>query len=893
MLHRPQFIPPCAAFWDDAARTIIKNELSGMAVQDQTDFSSLRVVVPTALHAEMLREAMAAQLAHSFIPPRISTLDAWLSLLPPAASSAEGGRVIALYAELKKQAWLKKLLGVRRNADLLPLAYTLIHLCDELTQALLPSLKLSPHDVGRRWQAALSQLSPAARSVLSNESQLVWNVWKAQLDANDRCAARHAQMMRLAESADEPLIWISPVEASPFEKAFLDEYGKRQPVLPILLDWHTHMLDRAYAAAWPEIVEQPAIDSADVPLHPPAGVSICEAKSFEQQAQLAAQTIVEWLQNGRSQIAIVAQDRVAARRLRALLERAEIFVADETGWKLSTTRAAGMLIAWFDTVVSRAETVSLLDLLKSPYIAAGMEKRADRIMNIEIALRRANVNGGWDAAMSALGRYPDEQAWLGALSDAARTFQGGARTISQWIDATFLALDALDAHNALAEDPAGAQMLAMLNAMRDACRPLQEKLSFAEWRAFAGLEMEAAPFIAPLDDRRVVMLPLNGARLRSFDAVLVIGADAGNLPSRQSETLFFANAVRRELGLPTRESLQRQQLRDFAELLQANGEVVVCWQSLKNGEENPASPWIDRLRFALRRAEAADLPSHPVDIRMHPLVAQPAQAPRPSAPQLLPARLSASGYNSLTGCPYQFFARHMLGLSRLEELSDMPEKRDYGEWLHEILNEYHETLLRQPLPPEQRLGKLREISEKRFDSELAGSAAALGYYVRWQKAMQAYLAWCEEHEREGWRYAQGEQKAEKKIAFPGGEVTLHGRLDRIDENTDGELALFDYKAKRLPALRARLKEAEDHQLAFYGLLFDRPVAKAAYVSLEMDNGKTGAAAAPNYGEWRQALSAQVVNNLRAISEGAPLQANGVNAVCEYCDVRGLCRKGTW
>ncbi len=89
---------------------------------------------------------------------------------------------------------------------------------------------------------------------------------------------------------------------------------------------------------------------------------------MEQEAQRGAQTVIDWLQAGKREIAVVAQDRVAARRLRALLERAQVVVADETGWKLSTTRAASAIAAWFELVASRGETPALLDVLKSPFV---------------------------------------------------------------------------------------------------------------------------------------------------------------------------------------------------------------------------------------------------------------------------------------------------------------------------------------------------------------------------------------------------------------------------------------------------------------------------------------------------------------------------------------------
>ncbi len=285
--------------------------------------------------------------------------------------------------------------------------------------------------------------------------------------------------------------------------------------------------------------------------------------------------------------------------------------------------------------------------------------------------------------------------------------------------------------------------------------------------------------------------------------------------------------------------------------------------------------------------------THAVTIGQRELWEQVVTQPQPRASVLIPKKLSASGYNSLTACPYQFFAQRMLRLHALDELSDLPQKRDYGVWLHQILNIYHQALLTQPSPPDQRLQKLQEISNQRFAVELAHSAAALGYYVRWQKAMPAYLEWCEKHEQDGWHYAHGELDVEKILSFPEGSITLQGRIDRIDQNATGESSVLDYKTKTLTPLRARLKSKEDHQLAFYGLLFEPPVVDASYIALEPEREKIGAVSAPEFSQWQQQLHTQITNNLSAISQDAPLPANGINDVCEYCDMRGLCRKGMW
>ena len=910
------------------------------------DLSGIRVVVPAFSHAQQLKSALGRALGGTFLPPRIVTIGGWLALQPPLTSGgvaataalADNQRLMSLYAELRQHPWLKKLFAAKRNADLLPLAQTVLALSDELTAALLPGMQRQAGSAEQRWQAALDQLPVSAQSVLSQESQLVWSIWQSQLDLDDPGLAFFNGLMALAANADTPLVWFAAVAPDPFAQAFLERWGERQPVLPIVLDWRAAALDRRMAQAWPELLTEsgqqpvaadvapqsqatdaavrdglPASESiflpADATTVAPAltELALYGAASLEDEAQCGAQTIVDWLAEGRQSIAIVAQDRVAARRIRALLQRAQIQVADETGWKLSTTRAAAALVSWFDVVSSRAESTALLDFLKSPFHLAGRrdttgdttedktedrtEDKAELVMAIELALRRANVAGGWRAVAGAV---PEGAArlHLQQLAVCASGFQG-RHAINGWLAITSAALATLGIEASFVDDAAGVQVQALLVELGNACADLGAQFSFAEWRAFVGLQLEATSFLPPIADRRVTMLPLNGTHLRSFDAVLFVGADAGHLPSTASETLFFANAVRRELGLTTRETRQLQQLRDFAELLAVNRTVVLSWQAQRDGQPNPVSNWIARLELSLARSRRPALKQHAAPLTMVNLAPRRPRMPAPAAPALLPARLSASGYTSLVACPYQFFATRMLGLSGLEELSEQLEKRDYGDWLHQILHLYHVGIRDQVVPVEQRAAYLQKISMQIFATELARSGAALGYVDRWQKAMPAYLEWANAREAAGWQFVTGEEWRQQPLPWAGGEILLHGRIDRIDAHADGAVAVLDYKTSSPGALKKRLERNEDHQLAFYGLLSDTLTDGAGYVALEPHKDRIDHLAAPDYADWQEQLRQQIADTMQAIAAGAALPASGIETVCQYCAVRGLCRKGAW
>ena len=910
MLHSPLLISPSADFWRQTATALLEGDyvLAQAVRSGSRDFSGLQVVVPAFSHAGHWRagltQALAAAAPGAFIAPRINTMAGWLAMQAPAPALDDSQRLMLLYAQLRQHGWLKKMFSARRNTDLLPLAQTLLSLSDELTQALLPAMEATPGDADERWRVALEQLAPAARSMLSDEAQLVWSIWKSQLDGDDKSARRYASMRALAQPGSDgrplaPLIWISPVAPEPMEQAFLAAYGAHASVQPVQLDWRGPDIALLYQAAWPELCDTalpPAPDDLFAPAMQVPTLALCPAASLEEASVQNAQIVLAWLRQGKQDIAVVAQDRVSARRLRALLERAQVAVADETGWKLSTTRAAAVLAAWCEVVSARGETSALLDLIKSPFIFARMADKAAAVMQIEWQLRRQNILGEWRSILTAFDNTSAASDCLQAIARQAAVFEG-RRTLQGWRDCAQQLLDILDMRSAFQEDTAGQQVMMLLETLGDSTDgndgDAAELFSFAEWRALLNLQLDAVTFMPPISDRRVVMLPLNGARLRHFDAVLVIGADAQHLPSQPQETLFFSNAVRHELGLPTRQSRQRQQLRDLAELLCNNREVVLSWQTHQDGEPNPMSPWLERLQLCLVRAGMAPLREVQLPLPLQQLHSLPASMPAPAAPELLPARLSASAYNSLVACPYQFFALRMLRVAVMDELSDMPEKRDYGGWLHAILNTYHETVRDHKTPQAERAALLATISAQVFGAAIDQHPVALGYAARWQKVMPAYLLWANEREAQGWHFVVGEEPMQQMLTWPGGAIELHGRLDRLDQNSDGARAVLDYKTRPLPALAAKLKDAEDHQLPFYGLLCAQHLSAAHYVALETFKEQTGDVAAPDFERRQQDLQQQIVGLMQSVQQGAFLPANGIASVCQYCEVRGLCRKGVW
>lgn len=908
------FIPHGADFWPHFVRQLIASVSESTLPHAVPDLSGHCVMLPSFAHAAQCRAALADLLGKSFIPPQLTTLSAFLKKQIPDPNqltpSADSERLMLLYASLRKVAWLKTLMVAHRNTDLLPLAKTLLALGDELTEALLPTALSMPQQVERRWQIALKRLSPKAAALLSDEAKLVWTIWESQRDARDPAVIRYAVLKKAAASASLPCWFISARPLNAFEKDFLASYAEHSSVQLVMPDWSEVSVPKIFSSSWPELVAETVSDkvteqessqtqsasqptSIPLPQPQPYSLALSQARDLEDEAQRAAQTVVSWIEEGKTQIAIIPQDRMVARRVRALLERADIAVSDETGWKLSTTRAAAVLASWLELVTSNAQTNTLLDFLKSPFLFSDAATEELQRMSIEKALVKDGVTGGWKEIRSALVDLPIASELMEAMAREATRFSGN-KTITEWVKITRGVFDALGLLTAFAEDVAGNQILSLIDAVGRDCLALHEKFSLAEWRALINLELEQTIFVAPRSDKRVVIVPMHDTPLRYFDAVIILGGDAAHLPAPSTETLFFADVVRTELGLASRAMRHQEQCRHLAALLLHCPLVVLSWQAQRHGEANPVSTWIQRLELQLAIQQQSPLPSHQIAVSTMLLQQNIPIQPQPRVSEILPTALSASGVNALQACPYQFFASRLLRLSALDGINELPQKRDYGDWVHDILLRYQRSLQETPIPIEKQAALLETVTEQVFAPLLDKNPAALGFYVQWRKNMPAYLEWSQKHAAEGWIFELGEYDVERELQWSYQDrqfhLRLHGRIDRIDTNQEQQM-IIDYKTADPSRLRNGLKQHEDQQLAFYGLMMQSTAVPARYVTF--DKTKVTDIEAKPFAEWCVELEKQIQINITAMADDAPLSASGVGKTCDWCEMRGLCRKGGW
>jgi ATP-dependent helicase/nuclease subunit B len=878
-----------AVFFDTVARGIL-------AQNAPPDLRGATVLLPNYHVATPLAQALGEVSQSTLLLPKMVTLSDWAQdVVLDVPVSADSQRGALLYQQLRRQRWFGQ-------ADLWQMTRELLALFDELTH----SLTVLP-DNPEAFAAAVEQAYQARQnSTLQLEARLVFELWYAMQAGSELDAARAYQLRlaKLAAQAEQPLYVLRTSDWNALEQQFLDDYADRAAVtvfdLRVLLE-QVELSPRAkfiHAAMSADDAHDLRTMAALLQRIPPPGDTLrfFAATSLEQEARAAAMQVRRWLGAGKRDIAVVAQDRVVARRLRALLERADVLVADETGWTFATLSVSTVLMRWLDVLQSDFYHHDLLDLLKSPYIFADIPVagRKAAVYRLEQLLRRQGVVSGLEKFVALAADETVLQQPLARLRQAAALLgQNTPKTLAGWQAVLHEGLRVLAIDAGLQMDDAGVCLLQALETWRQELAADDGQYRFAEWRRWLAQQLDAQTYHDTGIESPVRFTHLAATRCRVFDAVLLLGCDADHLPGIAAGGRWFNDAVRASLDLPTLGTHAARQRDDLLALLTLNETVLVPWQKDRNGEQGLLSPYLEMVRDLHGLAYGDDLSERQLHHYLaaedaHRVELSPASRPEPAVPaEAVPEKVSISAYNSLVACPYQFYARHILQLNELDEVQEAIEKRDYGERVHDILSRFHE---RYPLVTghsvEEMDAELREISRQVFDDLLQRDFAARAWLARWYKSLPAYLDWQLGNEAQGWRYAESESAFDWQLEG----VRLRGRIDRLDTR-NAEKRVLDYKTQNDQLLRSKLLEpGEDVQLACYA--YAHEAADAAFVSIE--NGKVKLVEprhdVPQLAQLNAERLEQVMNSLRG---GAGLPANGIDRACIYCEMRGICRKGQW
>ena len=645
----------------------------------------------------------------------------------------------------------------------------------------------------------------------------------------------------------------------------------------------------------------------DAPVAATSGAAVAAScwlcDDFEAEAQTVAALVLEAVNAGRVPVALVAVDRALVRRVRALLQRQQVPVLDETGWLLATTPAgarvmallraaqalqrAGVTPGWAAQLCPSNCRDAVLDMLKSagPPLQPGSSGAVDALEAL------------WRGRRRFVDRAVAERCWYQLLNLLAPLLGASVMAVQQWLVLTRQVLMADDRLQQLDAEADGHQVLLALRLQGESSVAWEQAaratpLSLAGFVAWAAATLEQSPYL-PLPDEQalVVLTPLARAIGRNFGQLLVPGADHQQLGSPPKQAALISPTLARLLGMPDVSSKHLLQRLALLHLLRG-GAVTFTRRAQDAGQPLSESPDVAWLLQSCTFPGGSP-PWQAWQGSSQNVTLQAVTRPLPRAPQDLPLRLSASQLEAYRQCPYRFFARAVLRLDEPEELDAAVAKRDYGNWLHEVLHRFHSARnYREPAA-----AQLQAAADWATETLALDEGELLPWRASFEDFSPAYLQWLKAREAQGWYWADGETDHERAGDELAG-TRLRGRLDRLDHGPNGERQVIDYKTGDAAALQRKVKQPlEDTQLAFYAALLNNESSlegevQACYLALD-DAKAPKVIEHPNVAATAAVMVHALAGEWQRLRQGEPLQALGEAAVCETCEARGLCRRDHW
>ena len=900
------------------------------------------VILSTSGPAYSLRQALEKHRppglpSNLIFLPRVLGLAQWLKETP--GLKAEGiqktdlERWYEVYRALSDRPQLSSLLMDSSDASKWSLAKKIIEVCDLLSDA---TLGVFDEVLESALSDAIAEVyQGASKQIVEVEARIVLAFWENLSSAQDPIVRqRRAMGLRIAElknsNADVqhtnthfPIIFIQTAQASPgFEKALEQVWQAHASITAI----HHCSLNYSNVALWPECLSEvddskPVIQkNRDHFFESGKHLSqsdrrILKAQDFEDAAWQGAGAIEKLLQDGHQHIALIAQDRLVARRMRALLARFGdgLSVHDETGWKLSTTRAAASVMSWMDVVHHPAgpSSVELIDFLKNPYIdwstfGITHDQASDCLTFLEQRLIEGDVRGTWSGFILALDSDNDETNTLVSiirkLKNQSNRWQAASNSCLAWLDLLEQDLIDLGMSAGLAQDIAGQQLLASLSPMR---LLRHHPMKQVEWLSLLSSMLEDASYIEsnPRQSASVTILPLSATRLRRFDAWVMVGCDDTQLPSLSDSPMFLSAQLKKLLGCKTQEAEFIQQAMDLSQLMTSHQHWRMIWQSVgTTGEPRQPSPWLQRLY--VRHPE---LLKDKLEVPTTSYEAMPISQPKPSLPEdfVKPTSISPSAYRALRECPYRYYVTRLLGLKERSGLEAEVDLSLVGKTLHAALYDFYHGLKTQALENDniyERTKLLKQrlyaISHKHFKPLLEVDGRWLAAWIEWETLIPSWIDWHIQREQSGWVFHDGEKQVSFDLQTRFGDIRVSGFVDRLDIHPQEGVEVIDYKFSSKNSITKKKNNLQDDpQLVIYAkavnehdMVNRQPTTTASWISVKEDDSRVEV---DDLQSEMKELPAQMIADIESLWGGSPMAASAPDSICQYCQARGICRKGMW
>ena len=564
-------------------------------------------------------------------------------------------------------------------------------------------------------------------------------------------------------------------------------------------------------------------------------VTILEAPSDRVEALAISIGIRKALEDNKTCL-VITPNRVLARKIVAALKQWDLDADDAAGIPLSISVIGRLFLKVSNLQGNLLNSLNFIELFKHPFVSLqerGIHLKSLRKLELDLLRGSSYFPDNtrileWSNSFSEKKVLSKWAIWVCECLDKIRAYKlqtvhEHLKVHTETIEHLISGPNSKEAKQVWSK-PDGRELIVVIDQLQNSSKVsgLIDQPQYSNLIYF--LLKKSIVRVSYIGRSDIMIWGTQETRVSDADIVFLAGLNDGVWPPLPTPDPWVNRAMRIKAKLLLPEHLIGLSAHDFQQAI-ASKEVWLTRSSRDSEAETLPSRWLNRL-FNLIEGLSKEQPSLLTSMRARgdfwleliksfekpQNMMEPAKRPSPTPPvSCRPKTLPVTQIENLIRDPYTIYAKYILNLRPIESLYRTPDSALRGQVIHSLMEKF--ILLTKNQWPNDPFTLLDQLSDKLLESYIPKNSTKL-FWKRKINSFSEHFLSSEEKRRKITTPILVEERGSIEIEDTNFKLT--GIFDRIDQDSEGNLSIFDYKTGVIPS--SIVQKYFDKQLLLLALI---------------------------------------------------------------------------
>ena len=315
---------------------------------------------------------------------------------------------------------------------------------------------------------------------------------------------------------------------------------------------------------------------------------------------------------------------------------------------------------------------------------------------------------------------------------------------------------------------------------------------------------------------RVVITDTRNIALINYDLVIIADLNDAQYPNIDKTDSWVNNDMKKKLKLKDNRTKLDEMLYEFYLVVQNKNIILSRSRRDISNKKTLPSPFILNLKYILGDYLNPKIGKIDLGKILEPLEKKNISTPSPIIKSSdFPAELYATDIELLIRSPFNFYAKKILKLKKIEEIDEHPNLADFGNFFHKVMEKYTEQY--QPFIYNKH-EYICNIAANLLKNSTVPNRAKKDWEIK-IKTMADELIIFDESRRKNLINIYTEIKGTTEIKIKDRIILLSAIADRIEVNNKGIVSILDFKTGAIP-IKKDILSGLSPQMLVESIVFD-------------------------------------------------------------------------